>query len=290
MIQSIGSVRSQVRWFLAVTPLALFASGCAIAASDESEGQTVAVETAELKNGSLYDGNEMWRGVVRLLIQTPPYGAWNTCSGQVVSRQTIMTAAHCVKGAVGLGENPGASNVRVWRESPTGQVVVMPQTWVMMEYNPAYSNDSAVDDVGLIHAPTVQPLQNVTSADSAVLAKTTPSNVTMYAFGFGYYNSTQIDWRGRYGAIVPTYATKAVEYFWENTGTAPEQCAGDSGGPIKSATSGSVQVYALHSRRSGGTGLCQPVGHAPATARAITWLRNNIVGSCQETATTLKCW
>jgi hypothetical protein len=160
----------------------------------------------------------------------------------------------------------------------------------MLRYNPAYRNDSVVDDVGLIHAPTVQPLQNITFSDSAVLAKTTQSNVTMYAFGFGYYNNSQIDWRGRYGAIVPTYASRAVEYFWENTGTSPEQCAGDSGGPLKSTTSGSLQVYGLHSRRSGGSGLCQPVGHAAATARAMSWLRGKITGTCQETATTYQCW
>jgi secreted trypsin-like serine protease len=275
---------------LAAVP-ALFMSGCAVAASSESEEQSAAVETSELMNGSLYDGNSMWRGVVRLSIQVPPYGAWNTCSGQVVSRQTILTAAHCVQAAIAVpGQFTGHTNVRAWRESSSGQVVVMPQTWVMIRYNTAYRDGSPVDDVGLIYAPSVQPLQNITSSDSAVLAKTTPSNVTMYAFGFGYYNDNQIDWRGRYGAIVPTYASRAVEYFWENTGTDPEQCAGDSGGPLKSTTSGSLQVYALHSRRSGGSGNCQPVGHAAATARAMSWLRGKITGTCQETSTTYQCW
>jgi hypothetical protein len=272
------------------TAAALLAAGCGSGSAEDEREAPIAVESAELKNGALYDGHAAWRGVVGLSIWMPTQKYWNVCSGQVVSAQTILTAGHCVK--MVSPNNPSATYVSAWRmTSATGYVTVMPPTWVTMRYNPDFLGDAPFD-VGLIIAPSVQPLQNVTASDTAVLAKTTPSNVDMWAFGFGYYGpgANDYDFLGRYGTVTPFYASRAVEYLFENTGTRPEVCAGDSGAPLKSTTSGSMQVYAITTRRSGGSGVCQPVGHWTTTAHNLYWLRGKITGTCTETTTTYTCW
>jgi V8-like Glu-specific endopeptidase len=274
-------------WWVAAA--AFITTSCGGATSDEADPAPVAVESAELKNGSLYDGSTPWRGVVGLAILT--HGEWNYCSGQVVSAQTILTAGHCVK--LVSPNNPSTTWVSAWRQtSATGYVTVMPPTWTTMRYNPDWNNSDNPFDMGLIIAPSVQPLQNVTSSDAAVLAKTTPGNVNMWAFGFGYYNSgtNDHDYLGRFGVISPNYASKAVEYWYENTGSNLEICAGDSGGPLKSTTSGQMRTYGVAVRRTGGSGLCQPVGHWSTTAHNLYWLRGKITGTCVETSTTYSCW
>jgi V8-like Glu-specific endopeptidase len=287
-----GTIRAGVRrnwWCVPAAALAL--SGCGSATSNEGDAQAVGEERSELKNGSLYDGNTAWRGVVLIGIWNSRFSSWDYCSGQVVSAQTILTAGHCVK-MISQTTNPSAAYVAAWRQgSANSLVTVMPTTWAMMRYNPAFNGDAPFD-VGLIIAPSVEPLQNVTSSDAGVLAKTTPSNVNMFTFGFGYYGNgaNDYDFLGRYGTVTPVYASRALYYFFENTGTRPEICAGDSGAPLKSTSPGSQLVYGIVSRRSGGSGVCQPIGTWTTTAHNLNWLRGMITGSCVETSTSYSCW
>jgi hypothetical protein len=158
--------------------------------------------------------------------------------------------------------------------------------------NPRYYQTNAVTvfDVGLINSPV--DLQHLTSADSGAMAKSTPSNVRMYAFGYGPYGNSpgEDDYYGRYGAVYPQFLPRAPEYRFENTSTDPELCKGDSGGPLKSNTSGPLLVYGVASRNTGGSGVCQPVGHWATTAYSIGWIKDTIVGDCLNTSTLLHCW
>lgn len=287
---SMGARRACAGW-LVTAVLALFSSGCVSTASDEPNEEPLASVTSELKNGTTYDGSALFRGAVGLYIWSPVWGSWQTCSGQVVSRRTIMTAAHCV--IRGSADNPGGAWVIAWRPSSNSAYVpVLPMTWVTTRYNPSYIDYGATTpfDVGLFISPN--NLQNITSGDSGVLAKSTPSNVTMYALGFGYYDDGPLyyDDYGRYGQLVPTYASRALEYFFENTDDDPEICAQDSGGPLKSTTSGLLLVYGLASRHTGSGTYCKPVGHWATTKHNMNWLRGKISGNCLETSTLYSCW
>jgi Trypsin len=287
----IGVARKRA-WLAAA--VALLSTSCMTAVGEEPGDESFGTEASELKNGTAFNGTGISRGAVAIRFWSPLWNEWQVCSGQVVSKRTILTAAHCVIRASTTNAGfSGTARVIVWRASTiSSHHLVLSETTVTARYNPSYDQHvgSAAYDVGLFVSPVDLP--TITSNDSGLLAKTTPSNVTMHALGFGIYNEgAQFDdGIGRSGAITPTYAPKALEYFFEATAAQPQICKQDSGGPLKSTTSGLLQVYGVASRHTGPGTYCRPVGHWATTADNMSWLRGNISGNCLETATYYSCW
>jgi V8-like Glu-specific endopeptidase len=279
------------RSFAWVSAIALAASACGDATSGRPEDGGVGAETAELKNGKLFGDQAVLNGAVRLNIFRPePINSWTTCSGQVVSKQSILTAAHCVNA---MGANPAYTYVQAKHQTSSGWVTIMPTSWVRVEYNPSFNGVDSKYDVALVTAPTVEPLQNVTQGDAHSIAKDSPGGISMYVMGYGYYGTDGdlFDGQGRYGKVTPTYDAARLEYFHASDTAEPHLCRGDSGGPLKSAVTGPLLVYGVDSKGSGpGSGNCRAHAHWATTRHNLAWLKSRIVGSCFETATYYNCW
>jgi len=269
--------------------LALTLSACGDFNHDDAASEAdddIAVQTSEIERGTRYLGSAWGRGAVKVEVWFPEVNLWRKCSGQVVSKQTIMTAAHCL---LGLGANPAYTNVRAWMQTGGGVVLVL-DALSQVRTRPDYNGQPRYD-VGLITAPSTDLLRNVTSADAAYLAKNTVSNVSMVAVGYGYFNDTTTDGLGRLASIVPTYSSTSREYSYRDfSGTGPHMCEGDSGGPLKYG--GLTTQYGVFSVGGPGTdpGACRPQGYWATTADNLDWLRGKIAGTCTEGTTIYSCW
>lgn len=259
-------------------------------ALEQLEQEGIAVQTSELKNGTLFDGSAVWNGAVKVEFWHAASSTWLTCSGQVVSGRTILTAAHCITQA-GVVGNPVSTWVRVYRPAygGPGWWTVLPQTWAYVKYNPAFDNFSPKNDVGLVIAPNGSPFQNVFIGDALAISKTAPNNTPMNIVGYGYYDTNSSDGLGRSGAITPTYVSASSEYTYGITSNGqPQPCKGDSGGPLKTTT----LVHGVLSQLANVNGKCGAGGRWATTKDNLAWLKSNILAteSCTETASQYRCW
>lgn len=275
-------------WFGGRVTLALALSACAdVSFEDAASDDDIAVETAAIQRGMRYSGSGWGRGAVRLDIYNPQFASPIRCSGQVVSKQTILTAAHCI---AGLG-NPGAVEVSAWMQTANGVMPVLTKVLSQVRYRPEYNGLNPKFDVGLINAPSTDLLKNVGPNDAAYLAKTTLSGVEMVAVGYGHSDNFTNDGLGRLAYIVPTFSSTSLEYtYWDTTGSMPRMCSADSGGPLKHG--GLNTSYALLSTGAPGndTNPCRPGARWATTAHNMDWLRGKIRGTCSEGATIYSCW
>lgn len=259
--------------------------------SGDAKHEGVAVQTAELKNGALFDASPVWNGAVRVDFWNASLQIWQTCSGQVVSGRTIMTAAHCMT-LTGVAGNPSSTWVYVLRPAygGPGWWTVLPVTWVPVKYNPAYNGIDSKNDVGLVFAPDGSMLENVFIGDALAISKTAPNNTPMNLVGYGYHDTNSFDGLGRSGPATPTYQTGTSIYTYGATQVGqPQPCEGDSGGPLKTTS----LVYGVLSQRTGqAMGKCSPSGRWATTKDNMTWLKNNIrpYQSCTDTASQYRCW
>lgn len=284
-MKNVSKVFGQFAWVSAVL------TGCSGPVDGVAgiEQENVAVQTSEIKYGTLFDGSGVWNGVVKVEFWSSATSSWLTCSGQIVSGRSIVTAAHCVT-AVAVG-NPVSTWVRVSRPAyfVPGWWQVLPDTWAYVKYNPAYIPSAAKSDIALVILPNGVDFQNVFMGDAVALSKTAPNSTAMTALGFGYYEDNLFDGLGRSGGITPTYNTTSNEYTYSSTGTQPRLCRGDSGGPLKTTS----LIYGFMSLGAGiTTGKCSSGARWATSKDNMTWLKSNIVSvdGCTETSSQYRCW
>lgn len=275
--------------FLGGAALTLTLSACGDVTPDgEASEHDIAVETSEIQNGTRYSGDGWGWGAVKLEIWWPHLNRYGFCSGQVVSRQTILTAAHCLP--TENGTNSSYTNVRAFMQTGGGVVVVL-NALSHVQNRPEYQACMGCPryDVGLITAPSVDLLKNVAPRDAAWLAKTNPSGLSMVAVGYGYMNDTTYDGLGRLATVVPTYNSSRREYNYSATGTMPQMCFRDSGGPLKwGGANTSFGVYSAGAPVN--TGNCYAEAFWATTAQNMDWLRGKIKGTCSESTEVYSCW
>lgn len=264
---------------------------CGTPAEAYPDDSPISVESAELKNGTLVDGGSQWRGVVRLQILWPN-NFWMDCTGQIGSRATVITAAHCVQGALGNASS-GDVTMLITRENSSGVVeTIMPQSTTFTKYHSFFDGRTAFHDVAVITAPA--PFSNIVQSDALPIAKTAPSGQSMWALGYGYADvgSAAIDGHGRAGKVTPTYSSVNHDYSFTPGAGQPWMCGGDSGGPLK-MLSGTWRLFGVASWYSvvnAGYKCGNPI-HWASTLDNYAWLQAAIgYDKCTETSTAIFCW
>lgn len=282
------------KWSLVFAAVTFALTGCGNPVDGDGAGETISTDSSALKNGTLVNSSSVWRGAVKLQIFSPNLGTYQTCSGQVVARSTIVTAAHCVAVAF---ESPSTKSgwvtASISRETSSGQwITVMQKRSAFGSYNPAYDGFAA-HDIGIVTSP--DPFTNVTSNDTIPFALDAPSGQTMWALGYGPYEVDADDGQGRSGALVPSYSSTAHEYTFRASTSQPWLCKGDSGGPLK-MVNGFWRLYGVASffetkTVSNPPPLCGSVGHWTSMLDNSAWLEGAIgYNKCFHEATYVVCW
>src|SRR4051812_2795870 len=101
-------------WICLAASLSLTLGACGAPVDTDGEPEPT-VAQSEIKSGIVVDSNVRWRGVVDVRIWWPQLQIWQSCSGTITSRRTVVTAAHCVQPA--LSASSGNITALVVREN-----------------------------------------------------------------------------------------------------------------------------------------------------------------------------
>ena len=184
------------------------------------------------------------------------------CSGIVIGRTSVLTAAHCV---------PQGADVRIHYRDAEGAPVLLPVTRVLR--HPGYRADATKRrerSIDLAVITTAQPLPDRFSAatigDPGAVTAGTPFRI----FGFGVTREDDGKSSGQLReATVVTRAPLSAVLLWTED---PRRqglgaCTGDSGGPVFQADGGAVVALTLW---ASGTGAAHASWHSSPSRSGVS--------------------
>lgn len=257
---------------------------------DEGNLQTV---SQELKNAPVLPQGAPLDGVVLIRMNAPVEPANEDrvkhCTGQIISPNTVLTAAHCLRDS-GFTGDAGQWKVTIWKYVGVNNWQSISGGWIDADVHLHPGSSTMLSrDVALIRHPS--GWSNVTAEDSAVIMRHKSSVLTAWVAGFGLYASspTAMDYQLRAGEVSLTTNNANSQYFYTASGSMPQICSGDSGGPLKKSLMGWGLVYGVVSGTQGGDEYCGTIGFFPTTYYNWKWIRDTM-GSCATEMVWLNCW
>lgn len=309
------------------------ATGCALEPLDEVAGVDGELETRSaeqgIENGELRP-SKMNGGTVLLRIwgQVPNEGTKiEYCSGQVISRDSILTAAHCFYN-VGYFGNSWVEKLAVeaypahqnsdgsWR--PLSAVETF-DVYVPQAYDQARraSLDNKRHGLDIAVLQRRKNLENTLQGDAASIATNTGSKPAyLWAYGHGYHTDSHFDGQLRRGKFLDLFYDRnsASSYFRtilaEPGPNDPHTCASDSGGPWKTDAFGSLTptsgvIFGVNVWGKGSGECAEQQSRAAIVADHSSWIESRVRkgrGACAKPTVavgtyygamnvpTLRCW
>lgn len=305
-------VSSRIVAVIALASTFILAS-CAMPLEGEDEWSDASEKAQPIQNGEVWP-TELNGGTVQVKIEWAPgmkeamariqrvnideMPDFERCSGQVVSRDTILTAAHCFESMGYIQDTTGAytaygprpATVTIHHQEPNGnwEAVSNTKEAITLRIPSPYFIYAKSGDLKRKKGHDMAFLQratdwsNVGSSDRTALAVDPADRPDwLYLYGHGYHSDTSYDGylrRGRMSRLT-WYETETGTYA-KTIDNAPFEggaysCASDSGGPWKvpaQTTLVSGIQFGIH-REGQGSGKCtETAARAVWTAPNKAWL------------------
>ncbi len=180
-------------------------------------GLKTTTATAKIANGT--DCTDLNKSPVVMVIKNLADGSAGICSGTMISANKVLTAAHCLQGAINIDVLLGVSANKL--------AYVTSNSW---QIHPNFTRDAngiLGNDVGVINVPVPLPLPSV-----PILASAAPQ-VGQKAVVFGYGTTGAAEDYGQLrSGVMKIAAVDAGRIFADYEGGTSNVCSGDSGGPL----------------------------------------------------------
>lgn len=275
---------------------------CGCAAGDGEQLYEVGQARQAVENGEV-NPSIMNGGVVELTIGAMARDQQdNVCTAQVISRDTLLTAAHCfydVSYYADGWQQAVPASIYVRHQNPDGSWENLTSNkenatvYVREEYDTLRASNSTQRwgaDIAVVRLG--RNWLNIQSSDVAALPRYHDEHPPgrLWLYGYGFHTDTQNDEHLRRGELHDLSWNSTSGFQWFRTVVSyygdsdPHSCKGDSGGPWKTATMyySGVQ-YGVHVRGHG-SGYCTEDGaRAAMVAHHDDWIEQKVetgAGSC----------